>query len=141
MFFCCHLSSLPSHSGRCSHGQNQGEAAAPYALQGEMRLQSDNLIARGMSVISQLAANSFSLPSVDPRTACYWQKNIDQDYMRTTFAKYMADVATLGQDKDKMVDCSDVIPIPKTPVGKPHLPAGCSLNDIEQSVRAPSLIS
>jgi hypothetical protein len=99
-----------------------------------MRFQSDNLIARGMSVISQFAANSFSLPLVvDLCTACYWQKNIDQDYMRSTFAKYLADVATLGQDKDKMVDCSDIIPIPKAPVGKPHLPAGSSLDVARRS--------
>jgi cytochrome c peroxidase len=48
----------------------------------------------------------------------------------------MGRIATLGQKLEKMVDCSEVIPEPKPRVGKPHLPAGCSLDEIEQSVRA-----
>jgi cytochrome c peroxidase len=47
----------------------------------------------------------------------------------------MSEIAILGQDKSKMIDCSEVIPIPKSPVRKPHLPAGSSLDQIERSVR------
>ena len=101
-----------------------------------MRLQSDQLLARGLSITSQLVENNLPVPLVDPRTACYWQKNIaDEDYMRSSFQKYMEEIATLGQDKGNMIDCSDVIPQPKPRVGKPHLPAGSSLDQIEQSVR------
>lgn len=110
---------------------------APHALKGEMRLQSDHLIARGMSTISQFTANDWPTSPIDPRTACYWQKNIeDEDYMRSSFAEAMGRIATLGQKLEKMVDCSEVIPEPKPRVGKPHLPAGCSLDEIERSVCA-----
>jgi cytochrome c peroxidase len=83
-----------------------------------------------------LLQKDLSLLSVDPRTACYWQKHIeDENYMRSSFEKYMSEIAILGQDKSKMIDCSEVIPIPKSPVRKPHLPAGSSLDQIERSVR------
>jgi manganese peroxidase len=101
-----------------------------------MRLQSDHLLARGLPIYNiLLVANNLPLSLVDPRTACYWQKNIDdEDYMRSSFQKYMEEIATLGQDKDKMIDCSGIIPPPKPRIGKPHLPAGCSLEQIEKSV-------
>jgi Fungal peroxidase extension region len=35
-----------------------------------------------------------------------------------------------------MVDCSDVVPEPKPRIGKPHLPAGSSPDQIEKAVRA-----
>ncbi|KAI0000373.1 manganese peroxidase 3 [Russula vinacea] len=97
-------------------GQNKGEVPAPDALRGEMRLESDHYLAR------------------HPRTACYWQKNIEsEDYMMSTFKTQMAKLAVLGQNTKEMVDCSDVIPMPKPRVGKAHLPAGTSLQDIEAS--------
>jgi cytochrome c peroxidase len=75
--------------------------------------------------------------SVDPRTACYWQRNIeDEDYMVSSFKKQMAKLAVLGQDTAKLIDCSEVIPVPKPRKRKAHLPAGTSLDDIEASVRA-----
>lgn len=54
--------------------------------------------------------------------------------MQTEFAAAMAKMAIIGQDKTKMVDCSDVIPIPKPVIGSPHLPAGKTMADIEQAV-------
>jgi hypothetical protein len=56
--------------------------------------------------------------------------------MRASFAEAMCRVATLGQKLEDMVDCSEVIPEPRTRVGQPHLPAGCSIDEIEKSVRA-----
>jgi hypothetical protein len=55
--------------------------------------------------------------------------------MMSSFKTQMAKLAVLGQNTKEMVDCSDVIPMPKPRVGKAHLPAGTSLHDIEASVR------
>ncbi|KAI0298624.1 manganese peroxidase 3 [Russula brevipes] len=98
------------------NGDHKGERPAPGALKGEMRLESDYAIAR------------------DPRTACEWQRHIeDGNYMRSSFKKHMEQLAVLGQDVGKLVDCSDVIPESKPYSGKPRLPAGTSSEDIEQS--------
>ncbi|KAI9509487.1 manganese peroxidase 1 [Russula earlei] len=95
-------------------GPNRGEASAPWNLQGEMRLQSDFLLAR------------------DSRTVCYWQSYFgEEDRMRYDFKSQMARLACLGQDCHNMIDCSDVIPEPKPPAGKPHLPAGSLPSDVE----------
>jgi manganese peroxidase len=127
-----------SHFERRSTGQNKGEVPAPDALRGEMRLESDHYLARRASEHSHTVHCRYSPPrSTDPRTACYWQKNIEsEDYMMSTFKTQMAKLAVLGQNTKEMVDCSDVIPMPKPRVGKAHLPAGTSLQDIEASVRA-----
>ncbi|KAH9056569.1 manganese peroxidase 1 [Lactarius vividus] len=97
-------------------GPNPGEVESP--LRGEMRLQSDFAIAR------------------DPRTACLWQANVNQEgLMRTAFAAVMAKLSVLGQNTKNLVDCSDVIPIPKPFTGSAHLPAGSTLQDIEASCK------
>ena len=50
-------------------------------LRGEIRLQSDSELAR------------------DPRTACLWQANVNnQQHMMTSFAAAMAKLTVLGQD-------------------------------------------
>ncbi|KAI0312758.1 manganese peroxidase 2 [Amylostereum chailletii] len=91
---------------------NQGESESPLA--GEIRLQSDNDLAR------------------DSRTACFWQSNVNQqDHMTSTFKAAMAKLAVLGQDTSKMVDCSDVIPVPPALVGSAHFPAGLSASDLD----------
>lgn len=48
----------------------------------------------------------------------------------------MAKLAVTGQDVSKLVDCSDVIPVPKPVTGQAHLPAGLSQNDVEQACAA-----
>ncbi|KAH9994916.1 manganese peroxidase 3 [Russula compacta] len=97
-------------------GPNEGEELAPEALKGEMRLESDYFLAR------------------DSRTACYWQQYIGQeDKMANDFRAAMAKLAILGQDREKLTDCSEVIPVPKPRIGKAHLPAGSSPEQIEQS--------
>ncbi|KAJ6598187.1 putative versatile peroxidase [Mycena vulgaris] len=96
-------------------GGNAGEVQSP--LEGEIRLNSD------------AQANS--------RTACAWQSfAADQAKLQKEFAAAMAKMAIIGQDKSKMVDCSDVIPVPKPLVGSPHLPAGKTMADIEQACAA-----
>ncbi|KAJ7699236.1 versatile peroxidase VPL1 [Mycena rosella] len=95
-------------------GGNQGEVESP--LEGEIRLQSDSLLAR------------------DSRTACTWQSfATDQAGMQSKFKAAMMKLATVGQDASKLIDCSDVIPVPKPVVGSPHLPAGLTMDDIEQA--------
>ncbi|PPR08300.1 hypothetical protein CVT24_002446 [Panaeolus cyanescens] len=100
------------------------EVASP--IQGEMRLQSDFVLAR------------------DPRTACLWQEMINnQQLMQTRFKSAMAKMQVLGQDTSKLIDCSDVVPVPKVladPIIK--LPPTFTTSDIEVScpqLRLPAL--
>ncbi|THU77604.1 manganese peroxidase isozyme precursor [Dendrothele bispora CBS 962.96] len=75
------------------NGSNPGEVQS--AIEGELRLQSDGLLAR------------------DPRTACEWQSFItDHQSMITKFENAMLKLSTLGHDQNDLVDCSDVIPAP-----------------------------
>ncbi|KAJ7182854.1 manganese-dependent peroxidase [Mycena crocata] len=95
-------------------GGNAGEVESP--LEGELRLNSDASLAR------------------DSRTACIWQSfAANQAKMQSEFKAAMKKLAVIGQDVSKLIDCSDVIPVPKPVVGTPHLPAGSSMNDIEQA--------
>ncbi|KAJ6498502.1 Mn peroxidase MNP3 [Mycena vitilis] len=95
-------------------GGNAGEVESP--LEGEIRLNSDASLAR------------------DSRTACEWQSFVGQQAkMQSAFKAAMSKLAVVGQDVSKLIDCSDVIPVPKPVVGTPHLPAGLSMADIEQA--------
>lgn len=96
-------------------GGNQGEVESP--LEGEIRLLSDSNLAR------------------DSRTACEWQSFVNnQDKVKSAFAAAFAKMTTLGNDVSQMVDCSEVLPIPPDTVIPPaHLPAGKTMNDIEQA--------
>ena len=99
-------------------GGEQGEVTSPIA--GEMRLQSDHLLAR------------------DARTSCEWQSfTNDQEKFAETFPDVMGRLALLGVDQSQLVDCSEVIPIaPPLPAGvRPHFPAGKTAADVEQAVR------
>ncbi|KAH9961364.1 heme peroxidase [Russula dissimulans] len=111
-----YIETLLEGKGYPGNGPNKGETSAPETLRGEMRLQSDYLLAR------------------DPQTACYWQGYVErEDNMRNDFRTQMAKLACLGQDCGNMVDCSDVVPEPKPRIGKPHLPAGSSPDQIEKA--------
>ncbi|KAK7025514.1 hypothetical protein VNI00_015948 [Paramarasmius palmivorus] len=91
----------------------------PSPLKGEFRLASDFALAR------------------DPRTSCRWQSNINnQQLMQTRFRNVMAKLAVTGHNRDDLVDCSEVIPVPKSLSKKAFLPAGKSLNDIEAACPA-----
>ena len=60
--------------------------------------------------------------------------------MVAKFEAVMAKMAVLGQNTKKLVDCSDVIPVPASvKLPPPTLPAGKSLADVEAAVSlAPS---
>ncbi|KAJ7168907.1 putative versatile peroxidase [Mycena filopes] len=93
---------------------NVGEDKSP--LVGEMRLNSDAQLAR------------------DLRTSCFWQVLAeDHAIMAAAFQLAMSKMAIIGHQRSSLIDCSDVIPIPKPLVGKPHLPAGKTMADIEQA--------
>ncbi|KAJ7149147.1 manganese peroxidase 3 [Mycena filopes] len=95
-------------------GGNAGEVESP--LHGEIRLNSDSQLAR------------------DSRTACTWQSFANnQAAMASAFRAAMAKMAIIGHNRANLIDCSDVIPIPKPVTGKPHLPAGKTMADIEQA--------
>ncbi|KAF7324709.1 Peroxidase [Mycena kentingensis (nom. inval.)] len=95
---------------------NLGEVASPMA--GAMRLESDANLAR------------------DPRTACAWQSfAASQSRMVAEFRAAMARMAVIGVDRATLTDCSDVIPVPKPLLSAPHLPAGKTMDDIEQACR------
>nr|ADW41626.1 manganese peroxidase 2 [Agrocybe praecox] len=94
-------------------GGNQGEVMSP--VKGEMRLQSDHLLAR------------------DSRTNCVWQSfAASQPAMAAAFKAAMLKLSILGHKQSDLIDCSDVIPSPLPLVTKPHLPAGQNMKDIEQ---------
>ncbi|THV02687.1 manganese peroxidase isozyme precursor [Dendrothele bispora CBS 962.96] len=95
-------------------GLQVGEVKSP--LQGELRLQSDGALAR------------------HPITACEWQSFVnDQSRMATKFRAAMSKMAILGQKRSALIDCSDVIPVPKPNAKTPSLPAGKTMHDIEKS--------
>ncbi|KAJ7236595.1 manganese peroxidase 3 [Mycena haematopus] len=95
-------------------GSNPGQVESP--LEGIIRLNTDATLAR------------------DDRTSCIWQSFVNnQAKLQTEFRAAMAKLAIIGQNRANMVDCSDVIPIPRPVTGKAHLPAGKSMADIEQA--------
>ncbi|KZT40906.1 manganese peroxidase 2 [Sistotremastrum suecicum HHB10207 ss-3] len=100
---------------------NLGESLSPLPAEGELRLLSDFALAR------------------DPRTACTWQGLINQqEKMAANFAEVMSRLAVVGQNTRKLVDCSEVIPIPKPAVKKPATyPATKTFRDIEKACPSP----
>ena len=60
--------------------------------------------------------------------------------MAAAFKAAMSKLAVIGHDRSQMVDCSEVIPIPKAFTGKAMFPAGLSNKDIEQAVSFTSLV-
>ncbi|KIJ56820.1 class II peroxidase [Sphaerobolus stellatus SS14] len=96
-------------------GGNQGEVES--ALAGEIRLQSDHLLAR------------------DSATSCEWQSFVNnQAKLQSAFRAAMAKLAVLGHNRADLIDCSAAVPIPKPAIGKAAtLPAGKTMNDIEQA--------
>ncbi|PPQ85500.1 hypothetical protein CVT25_006580 [Psilocybe cyanescens] len=103
------------------NGSQPGEVLSPLA--GEMRLQSD-----------------FRL-SQDPRTACFWQAmsirlrysyyTDNQQRMVTEFKAAMAKLQVLGQNRAKLIDCSDVVPVPKPFNSNIKFPATFSRKDVQ----------
>ncbi|KAJ7577383.1 manganese dependent peroxidase 1 [Mycena floridula] len=97
-------------------GGNQGEVESP--LRGEIRLQSDSELAR------------------DSRTACEWQSFVNnQAKLQSAFKAAMLKLSILGHSASSLVDCSDVIPkpVPLPASAAAHLPAGLTMNNVEQA--------
>ncbi|KAK7454055.1 fungal class II heme-containing peroxidase [Stygiomarasmius scandens] len=96
---------------------NEGEAMSP--LPGEIRIMSDEELARG------------------PRTACEWQSFItDHRKLERAFRDAMVKLSLVGQDRRRLTDCSEVIPIPRRVTSQPHLPAQKTLDDIDEACAA-----
>ncbi|KAJ7677881.1 putative versatile peroxidase [Mycena polygramma] len=113
-------------------GGNVGEVESPLA--GEMRINSDASVSSTMLVVGFQPNQVIFQLARDSRTACAWQSlAVDQANMQAKFKAAMAKMAIIGHDRSNLVDCSDVIPVPKPVVGTPHLPAGKTMNDIEQA--------
>ncbi|KAJ6528014.1 heme peroxidase, partial [Mycena sp. CBHHK59/15] len=51
----------------------------------------------------------------------------NQAKMQSEFKAAMLKLSLIGQNAKNMVDCSDVIPVPKPVIGTPHLPAGLNM--------------
>ncbi|TCD71225.1 Manganese peroxidase 3 [Steccherinum ochraceum] len=95
-------------------GGNQGEVESP--LHGEIRLQSDSELAR------------------DERTACEWQSFVNNlPKLQNAFKAAMLKLSVLGHNVNDMVDCSELIPVPKGFTGAATFPAGLSHADVEQA--------
>ncbi|KIJ56380.1 class II peroxidase [Sphaerobolus stellatus SS14] len=102
-------------------GNNSGEVMSPLPLGsgknvGELRLQSDFALAR------------------HPATACTWQSFInEQELMSASFKAAMAKLAVVGQDTRRMIDCSEVVPLPKPATRKASFPATKTRKDVQQA--------
>lgn len=95
-------------------GPNQGEVESP--MRGEFRLQSDFAIAR------------------DERTACEWQSFVNnQTKVQQMFQFVFHDLSLFGQNITDLVDCTEVIPVPKPLREATHFPAGFTVRDIEHA--------
>ena len=122
------------------HGDALQRGQADSPIEGEMRIMSDYLIARGGYFFKpcSVACAYITLPlQLDSRTSCTWQSFINnQARMAESFANAMAKLSVLGQDTSKMIDCSEVIPVPKSlPIEHQCVyPAGFSQADVEQAV-------
>jgi len=100
------LETLLKGTGFPGLANNSGEVESPLPLTsgdevGELRLKSDFLLAR------------------DPRTACTWQSFINNPKeMSSAFAKAMLKLSVVGQDRAKLIDCSEAVPVPSPVVTK-----------------------
>ncbi|KAK7050579.1 peroxidase [Favolaschia claudopus] len=99
-------------------GPQPGQGEVMSAVAGEMRLQSDHLLAR------------------DTATNCAWQSFAGNlGGMQTAFASAFRRMSMIGHNPSSLIDCSEVIPdAPPLPANAgAHLPAGQNQGDIEQA--------
>ncbi|KAF7300355.1 Peroxidase [Mycena chlorophos] len=99
-------------------GPDPGNGEAMSAVAGEMRLESDGLIAR------------------DERTSCFWQEMAgNQSRMQEQFAAAFLKLGMIGHSESSLIDCSDVIPdaTPLPDNAGPHLPPTLDQADIQQA--------
>ncbi|KAJ7635751.1 putative versatile peroxidase [Mycena polygramma] len=99
-------------------GNQPGQGEVMSGVLGELRLQSDHLMAR------------------DSATSCAWQSFAgQQSRVQSAFASAFLRMGNIGHNPADLIDCSDVIPAaPPLPANAgPHLPAGQTQSDIEQA--------
>lgn len=60
----------------------------------------------------------------------------NQSKLQSAFKAAMLKLSVLGHDINDMVDCSELIPVPKPNTKVATFPAGLTLNDVEQAVCA-----
>ncbi|TFK65299.1 heme peroxidase [Pluteus cervinus] len=102
------------HQDQITSGDLYGELMT--AVNGTLRLQSDFEIAH------------------DPRTACTWQEfATNQPLMASKFGPAVLKLSFLGQDPEKLTDCSELIPQPPALKDVPEFPPGQFLSDIQAS--------
>ncbi|TCD71232.1 hypothetical protein EIP91_011710 [Steccherinum ochraceum] len=95
-------------------GGHQGEVQS--AIKGVMRLQSDHLLAR------------------DSRTNCEWQSFVNNPQkLHDRFIDAWLKISLLGSDQDTMIDCSEVIPVPKTINVQATFPPSLTNKNVEQA--------
>ncbi|KAJ7076022.1 putative versatile peroxidase [Mycena belliarum] len=99
-------------------GSQPGQGEVMSGVMGELRLQSDHLFAR------------------DSATNCAWQSfagNLPRT--QNAFASAFNRMSIIGHNPADLIDCSDVIPaaLPLPADAAPHLPAGQTMEDIEQA--------
>ncbi|KAH9950569.1 heme peroxidase [Amylocystis lapponica] len=118
-----YLETLLNGTDYAGKGANPAETKSP--IRGEFRLASDAAVAR------------HSL------TACQWQFFVDkQEVMKNAFSEAMLKLANQGHND--LVDCSFVIPSPRSWDRRPAYPPGKGRSDIQQScpdVSFPTLAS
>lgn len=75
--------------------------------------------------------------ALHPTTSCIWQSFInEQSSASEEFKSAMFKLSTLGQDVSKMVDCSELIPIPPPPPSiSVQIPHGFTTSNITQACR------
>jgi cytochrome c peroxidase len=97
---------------------NPAEVQSP--LPGEIRLSSDERLAR------------------DSRTACDWQEYAtNQKKMSSDFGDAVFKVSLLGQKKNQMIDCSEVIPQAKSLKSTSYFPANLTVKDLDKPCKSP----
>ncbi|KAH8102141.1 lignin peroxidase isozyme LP7 [Cristinia sonorae] len=95
-------------------GSVQGEVET--AVKGVIRLQSDHLLAR------------------DTRTNCEWQSFVNNPQkLHDRFIDAWLKISLLGNDQDALIDCSEVIPEPKTINVQATFPPTLSNQQVEQA--------
>ncbi|TFK18336.1 peroxidase [Coprinopsis marcescibilis] len=105
-----------SLKGTLFPGGTPGFAEVQSPIPGEFRMQSDFALAR------------------DPRTACRWQSNAsNNDLMARRHRAAMAKMSLLGINRRSLIDCSDIVPVPRRQPTRPHIPGGLTNADLDNS--------
>ncbi|KAI0031524.1 hypothetical protein K488DRAFT_86754 [Vararia minispora EC-137] len=74
----------------------------------------------------------------DPRATCLRQAVIDHNFAMLTFREATQQLTVLGKDTSQLLDCSDLIPIPK-PLPDPmaYYLSGFGIEDVDRTCALP----